>query len=354
MTRAGVSLVVAAVLSCGCKVLPVTPPEVSGLAVLFPEQDADDTARKLDVLSQRIGLPLSLEALPVGEVAKPLPPQVQLARQYLQGELAKDRGPVGEPGPVLSLWLEVHEETLASINDLLLTSKPPQWRRRLGIPREQVIPGVAGQYWLAKLLLASSLTELSRGDRVKAEQRIEAAWRLAESVAGEPLVGLRSLGATTLAEQAAALRRLPSTSLAQRWEQRLAERDPHDGLAPTLQLAMDAEVQQVITECWSSSPCLPEGFEEGGSVDDDRWFVKRLHVSTAQARAQLALTRLVLTERAESWRGAAGGEHQPVDSCDDWRWEGATGEDGEVGFRWLGPVPPEDWALPLEHWESVR
>ncbi|MEM7249547.1 MAG: hypothetical protein AAF533_29840 [Acidobacteriota bacterium] len=356
----------------------------------LPNQDANESALRLETLAAELGLDIVPKSRP-GERPNANRHAVRKGLgDWLSAELASGTRSVGEPPSEVTAFLTEHRPTIDAIVEHVATQPLPEWERQTD-DYAAPIPNLLGHLNLTRVLLVAALVDQRDGEVERAERELLTAWKLSLHLAEtRPALISHLIALAGIRLELATLNRLDVDPVA--WRERLNqvpyEADPGRAftgeahhlrlllreqfnpfspnadmprwqltlIQPVIQhgaaVAMDvhhhlideartADNCDVVFGRWSSEAMVPAETSwnpvVGMVVPNLENAVRRMH----RIQLDLALSRRVLDARER----AASGSRPVVDlmpaDCEEWSWREELHEDGSFTLTWEGPEPWE-------------
>lgn len=203
----------------------------------YPSRDCNAAAIELERVVARLGIDLSprglrdvplepVDAEAFGAVASDL-------GKYLDKELERASGRTRPPKDPVAEWLDAHADAIDAVVARLRTGDPPRWTLHLEHLYSARIPNLLAHLELQRVLGADALYRTQRGETAAALERLDAAWSLYQSLAGDPILATTSIAMSGLQVQIGVLRHVDASPTV--WRKRVGGIRPLDLLAPALE-----------------------------------------------------------------------------------------------------------------------
>lgn len=191
--------------------------------IVHPDREANDAARRIEALIAPLGLQIS-PAQPIwvgsSDAAQDRYTAVRgEVRDYVRA-LRRIEPTLAAPPAALADFLRDIEPTLGQVAEVLGGDEPPRWEVRVGWLPDDILPNWMGHLDLHALLVATAAHAEHRGQTESARRRLEAAWRLRETLDDCPSVIAQLVAVAELHDELALLRTIPGRL--PDWEHRLA------------------------------------------------------------------------------------------------------------------------------------
>jgi len=192
--------------------------------IVHPDREANDAARRIEALIAPLGLEIWRAPRPIwarsSEAARNRYALVRgEARDYVRA-LRRIEPVLSAPPAALADFLRDVEPTLSEIAEDLGGAEPPRWEVRVDRHPDTIGPSWLDHLNLHGLLVAAAAHAEHRGQTEIARRRLEAAWRLRETLDDCPGVIAQLVAVAELHDELALLRTIPGPLPG--WEQRLA------------------------------------------------------------------------------------------------------------------------------------
>ena len=232
----------------------------------FPTREANAAALRLEEIAR----PLGLELAPQGTQRRPrvlprtrsdLAPLWSSARTTLQSLRSSPAAPQPLPAAAVDR-LDAISSDLLAVRETLLVEEPPRWERDLAAAWSAPLPDLLSHQRLHRLLVVAAHRAASEGDGAETDAWLEAAWRLQDALAGEPMLWAQLVAGSELEDELALLRTLPSPR--DGWPERLAASRVRSRVHEALRV-----------EAWRAVQGLHRGSPLAGNVEPPEGYVLR-------------------------------------------------------------------------------
>ncbi len=229
-----------------------TPEE---LYARYPHREVNPSALKVETLSAELGVDLATKIMserthPRADAADDFESIGDDIHQYTWQEWARSGAGSAPPPEALAAFLTAHAEALEALRQALREGEAPRWELQLEKGLEGPIPNLLGQIKLQRLLMSEALAQNHAGHTGKALETLEAAGRLNEALADDPILITQLIAVAAHRMQAMTLRRLEEIPGV--WAQTLAEHDYEETMRTAISL-----------EAWNLAHLDPAQVAEG-------------------------------------------------------------------------------------------
>ncbi len=154
----------------------------------YPSVDLNTNAAEVVRLAEGLEIDLAEETSGPPRPPHPSRPRAlrPVMRKYLLDSVNDARAQTGAPPNALAQFLAEHGEALAAIRAQLNANAPPRWRSDVQELSDPPRPNLPGHTELFSLLAADALDHHRNGDDATAWQDLDAMWKLARGLLGQP------------------------------------------------------------------------------------------------------------------------------------------------------------------------
>jgi hypothetical protein len=199
----------------------------------FPKTERSDVARKLEELTNRLGIskPMAGGEVNVVKLSGPFngidfPP-------YLEEQLSKSTDDLDDAPEQIQAYLNTHSADLRAVYDLIGQAGPPRWEMDLSLLVEAPVPNVSYHRQLHGVIALDILEKTRLGQRQEALEAFEASWKISQSLRERPEL-ISQLIANSIADlQAGVLRKMQGIPAG--WQKRIISSDLRDSMLEALQ-----------------------------------------------------------------------------------------------------------------------